>query len=176
MSQKENNIITISEQVAFAGEDIAEVREKIERDDDEQVTPEMRLLMGRAIAGHYGRDLDLDGGHTEGFSQDIDYILDKVIEITEQQSIEILTEAVEYHASDPNFPKEVRNKIKLILRGPKASGLDPATYLFSLKADAAIIRYHSPYPEVRAIADPFDNPTMPAETMRAYFGSNGNYE
>lgn len=41
---------------------------------------------------------------------------------------------------------------------------------FSLQAkiEASLIKYWSPYPEVRAITDPFDDPTVICETWRAY--------
>jgi hypothetical protein len=41
--------------------------------------------------------------------------------------------------------------------------------VFDLKAEAAIIYYHSPYPEVRSVTEPFDNLYKPVKTIRAYF-------
>lgn len=37
-----------------------------------------------------------------------------------------------------------------------------------VKLEAAMIAYHSPYAEVRAVTDPFDDPTLPVETLRVY--------
>lgn len=37
-----------------------------------------------------------------------------------------------------------------------------------LKTEAALIAYWSPYPEVRAVTDPFDDPSIPCETLRVY--------
>ncbi|KAF3992122.1 hypothetical protein FT663_02439 [Candidozyma haemuli var. vulneris] len=37
------------------------------------------------------------------------------------------------------------------------------------RAEAALIAYWSPYPEVRAVTDPFDDPETPCETVRVYF-------
>ena len=37
-----------------------------------------------------------------------------------------------------------------------------------VKLEAALIAYHSPYPEVRAVTDPFDDPMIPCETLRVY--------
>ena len=54
------------------------------------------------------------------------------------------------------------------MHGEKASGLDGADYDFDLKAEAAIIHYHSPYPEVRAVSVPYDDPSIPCETFRSY--------
>ncbi|ODV79854.1 OPT-domain-containing protein [Suhomyces tanzawaensis NRRL Y-17324] len=37
------------------------------------------------------------------------------------------------------------------------------------KLEAALIAYYSPYQEVRAVTDPYDDPTIPVETLRVYF-------
>jgi len=47
--------------------------------------------------------------------------------------------------------------------------MDRSDWDFDLKAEAAIIHYHSPYPEVRSVTDPFDDPNTSAETFRSYF-------
>ncbi|ODQ82659.1 hypothetical protein BABINDRAFT_5594, partial [Babjeviella inositovora NRRL Y-12698] len=36
------------------------------------------------------------------------------------------------------------------------------------RLEAALIAFHSPYPEVRSVTDPYDDPTIPVETFRAY--------
>ncbi|QEL62327.1 OPT family small oligopeptide transporter [Candidozyma auris] len=36
------------------------------------------------------------------------------------------------------------------------------------KTEAALIAYWSPYPEVRSVTDPFDDPDTPCETLRVY--------
>lgn len=100
---------------------------------------------------------------------DITYIFDQIVLMTEERAIEILIGAIKYHQDDPNFPDETMSRIKRLVQGPKIAELEPADYDFDLKAEAAIIHYHSPYPEVRSITDPFDNPDAPVETFRAYF-------
>ncbi|CAH2352877.1 oligopeptide transporter 2 [[Candida] railenensis] len=37
-----------------------------------------------------------------------------------------------------------------------------------VRLEAAIVAYHSPYPEVRSVTLPFDDPNTPVETLRAY--------
>lgn len=37
-----------------------------------------------------------------------------------------------------------------------------------VKLEAALIAFHSPYPEVRAVVDPYDDPLIPVETLRVY--------
>lgn len=37
-----------------------------------------------------------------------------------------------------------------------------------VRLEAALIAFHSPYPEIRAIVEPFDDPLVPVETLRVY--------
>ncbi|CAH2354965.1 oligopeptide transporter 2 [[Candida] railenensis] len=37
-----------------------------------------------------------------------------------------------------------------------------------VRLEAALIAFHSPYPEIRAITDPYDDPNMPVDTFRVY--------
>ncbi|EMG46131.1 Oligopeptide transporter, putative [Candida maltosa Xu316] len=37
-----------------------------------------------------------------------------------------------------------------------------------VKLEAVLIAYWSPYPQVRAVTDPYDDPTIPVETVRVY--------
>ncbi|KAI5957124.1 hypothetical protein KGF54_000052 [Candida jiufengensis] len=40
-----------------------------------------------------------------------------------------------------------------------------------VRLEAALLAYHSPYPEVRAVTDPYDDPSIPCETLRVYIVS-----
>ena len=61
------------------------------------------------------------------------------------------------------------------MKYPMQSTFKNKTYLtiidwsLQIRLEAALIHYHSPYPEIRAITDPFDDPNTPVETFRAYF-------
>jgi hypothetical protein len=81
--------------------------------------------------------------------------------MTEQEAIDILVKVIEYHSSDPNFPGQTMEKIKLLVQGPKTYGIENTDYEFDLEAEAAIIHYHPPYPEVRSLTDPFDDINEP---------------
>ena len=39
---------------------------------------------------------------------------------------------------------------------------------FQLKVEAGLIAYHSPYATVRSVTEPYDDPTVPCETIRVY--------
>jgi hypothetical protein len=127
----------------------------------DNVTPEMSKKMA---AFHRRRD-------EEGVapSADFRHIFDKIFLMTEDEAVDILVKAIEFHKDDRNFPGPTMKKIQLLVQGSKAVGLETTDYDFDLKAEAAIIHYHSPYPEVRSVTDAFDDPTIPVETFRSYF-------
>ena len=60
------------------------------------------------------------------------------------------------------------DKIKVLVQGYKGADMEESDWLFDLKTEACMIYYHSPYPEVRSVTEPFDDPTIPVETIRAY--------
>jgi hypothetical protein len=60
----------------------------------------------------------------------------------------------------------MRDRMKRLLEGPKLYG---DFYDRDLRIDATMMRYSSPYPGVRAVAEPLDNSDVPVETIRAYF-------
>lgn len=99
---------------------------------------------------------------------DIEYIYDKILSLTIEEALEILNDGIDYHSDDSNFPFEVMDKLKLLVQGPEASGTSQDEWEFDVKAEAAVLKFHSPYPEVRAIADPYDDPTEPVETIRSW--------
>jgi hypothetical protein len=53
-----------------------------------------------------------------------------------------------------------------LLDGPKLYG---DFYDRDLRIDATILRYSSPYPGVRSVAEMVDDTSVPVETIRAYF-------
>ncbi|KAJ8102374.1 hypothetical protein POJ06DRAFT_289294 [Lipomyces tetrasporus] len=63
-----------------------------------------------------------------------------------------------------NFDNEIYDKIQLMVNGPEAYGEDIDNYELDCLLEAVVIRYHSPYPEVRAVTDPFDT-DMPVEII-----------
>jgi len=95
-----------------------------------------------------------------------DYILDKINNMTEEEALAIIQESVKFHADDWNFPADMRDRMKRLLEGRKAYG---DYYDRDLRVDATMLRYSSPYPGVRAVAEPLDNSDVPIETIRAYF-------
>ena len=60
-------------------------------------------------------------------------------------------------------------KIRQLVQGYKAADMEQSDWSFDLRTEAAMHYYHSPYPEVRSVTSPFDDPDTPCETPRAYF-------
>lgn len=140
------------------------------------------------VAAYYGRKAEAD--HLAP-SSDVEYILDQIVGMSEAEAVEILVDAIARHVDDPNFPAASLARMRLLVAGPKAycsGSADAATgigaadgetatapavmteedYAFDLKTEAAIYHHHSPYPEVRSVTRPGDDPTTPVETVRAY--------
>lgn len=59
--------------------------------------------------------------------------------------------------------------IKFLVQGAKVADLEASDWSLQVRTEAAMIKYHSPYPEVRSVTDPYDDPTIPVETLRSYF-------
>jgi hypothetical protein len=95
-----------------------------------------------------------------------EYILEKVNNMSEEEALAIVEESVRFHADDWNFPSEMRDRMKRLLQGPKLYG---DYYDRDLRIDAVLMRYSSPYPGVRAVAECEDDTRVPIETIRAYF-------
>ncbi|KAL1407976.1 oligopeptide transporter 6 [Vanrija albida] len=116
------------------------------------------------VLEYYGRG----GGDAEP-AQDIDFIFEKVLEMTDEHAVEILRSTIKYHSGDPNFLVTTLEHLARLVDGPQAAELSQADWSLEVRAEACAIYYHSPYPEVRSVTDPFDDPTVPCETWRAYF-------
>lgn len=100
-------------------------------------------------------------------STDLDYIIQGMFSLTEAQAVSILHRTVEEHDDDPNFPTYAKEYM-LGLINKTNPNISSSQYTFALKLEAALIHFHSTYPEVRAICDPTDDPETPAETWRVY--------
>ncbi|KAK9349810.1 OPT oligopeptide transporter protein-domain-containing protein [Lipomyces doorenjongii] len=83
--------------------------------------------------------------------------------------LELLTSVAEYHSDDFNFSKLSLEKVRLLLAGEEAYDQGHELYILDLLIEGTVLKFHSPYPEVRAICDPMDDTNLPVETFRAYF-------
>lgn len=70
-------------------------------------------------------------------------------------------------AEKHNFSEDIRSS-RSSLEANTAGELEVWDHDFQVRLEATLIAYHSPYPEVRAVTDPYDDPNIPCETVRVY--------
>ncbi|KAG5951036.1 hypothetical protein E4U53_003889 [Claviceps sorghi] len=99
---------------------------------------------------------------------DLEFVMDKIETLTVEQSREILEQLLKDHEYDYNFAEADRRKIRALLDGPLETQ-SVEEWEVQIKTEAAINKFYSPYPEVRAITTPTDDPDIPCETIRAHF-------
>lgn len=115
------------------------------------------------------------------------FMIDKIDNLPIEGAVEILRAALVEHNGDVNFPSDDFRLIERLLSlipenfseenvksAPveadeyKKSHLNVVDWEIQVKMEAALIAFHSPYPEVRAVVDAYDDPSLPAETLRVY--------
>ncbi|KAK9448443.1 OPT oligopeptide transporter protein-domain-containing protein [Limtongia smithiae] len=102
------------------------------------------------------------------FEEDAMFIVDKLRQMEQEEALEVLEHAQRYFDGDMNFPQATMTKIRLLLQGSEAYGIGAALYDLDVRLEASMIKYHSPYPEVRSVCSPIDDPTQQCETFRVY--------
>lgn len=96
-----------------------------------------------------------------------EHILSKINAMSTEEALAIIRESLTFHADDWNFPTVMRTRMqRLVKESPKEYG---DFYERDLRIDAVMMRWSSPYPGVRAVAELTDNDSTPVETIRAYF-------
>lgn len=127
-----------------------------------EITSEQRDLL-YAMMGR--RNID----NMDTTDNEMEYIIQAIFNLSEDQAVQIIKQTLEDHKDDPNFPSYQRRNLEDLLENKSHyihQSLDDRSYY--LKMEAALIHYHSPYPEVRSIAAPIDDSNLPVETIRAY--------
>ncbi|ANB13606.1 Opt2p [Sugiyamaella lignohabitans] len=105
--------------------------------------------------------------HDISMGKDMDYMLSVIANLSESEAKKILQDAIIFHGEDPNFHQGTLDNIKRLVECDHESMKDDGL-LYKMKMEAALIYYHSPYPEVRSVSDPLDDPELPVETFRSY--------
>ena len=100
--------------------------------------------------------------------QDIDAIYDRAIALSLEEVTEILEDAWLEHSHDPNFPTQVKDKIEYFLSGDSSTLENYEMLLEEMKIEAGLIRFSSPYPEVRSVVKCEDDPSQYMSTARVW--------
>ena len=109
------------------------------------------------------------GDRADGMApvDDIQYVMDKIETLTVDECRAIIEKMLKDHEYDYNFSQAQREKLIALLKGP-ADGQTVDEWEVTLKSETAVNRFFSPYPEVRAVSTPTDDPSIPCETIRAH--------
>ncbi|KAJ6031021.1 hypothetical protein N7540_001753 [Penicillium herquei] len=99
--------------------------------------------------------------------EDIEHVMDKISTLTIDECKEIIKDLLKSHEYDYNFGNPLREKLSRLLEGP-SEGQDAEEWELQLKTETALNKFYSPYPEVRAVTTPTDDPDLPCETIRAH--------
>ena len=110
-------------------------------------------------------------GYTENTLDDIpeelSYIITSSENITLDEAVEVLKRGVEDHYADENIPSHQYEDWKRL--STMDDLINDELDVFLCKCYGAMLKYSSPYLEVRAVTQTTDDPTIPVETVRAYF-------
>ncbi|KAK3175805.1 oligopeptide transporter 6 [Lecanicillium sp. MT-2017a] len=98
---------------------------------------------------------------------DIQRVMDKVDQLSIDDAKTILQDILKDHEYDYNFAETTRQKMEALLEGP-GEGQKEVDWRLEIKTEAALNKFYSPYPEVRAVTTPDDDPDMTCETIRAH--------
>jgi hypothetical protein len=92
-----------------------------------------------------------------------------VLTFHQDEAVKLLQERVNQEMYDYNLDTVLFARMKLLVQGPEASGMEYGDWAYLCSKTAGFIHNWSPYAEVRAVTLPYDDPAEPCESARAYF-------
>lgn len=101
------------------------------------------------------------------YNKNVQYMATYTTEMTEEEALAILTKFVDIHEDDYNLLLSQKDYLKALLVGEKGSP-NPESYSLDLRIEGAILKHWSPYIEVRAVTDCYDDMDESCETIRSY--------
>lgn len=99
---------------------------------------------------------------------DFDRAVEAILTLSPDESVACLKEAQRIHARDLTFMDLTRNRIDFLLQGHTACDMTYDDWAYETCKLAGKIHNYSPYPEVRSVTLPYDDPEEPCETIRAW--------
>ncbi|KAH7098290.1 OPT oligopeptide transporter [Auriculariales sp. MPI-PUGE-AT-0066] len=105
---------------------------------------------------------------------DIEDALVNAERLSEEDVLQAARDIITNHRTDPNFSHQVYTMaatfVKLNDSGEKnAQPVEYEKLYQDMRVEAALVLFNSPYAEVRAIVNNYDDPTLPVSTFRAWF-------
>lgn len=155
-SQHSNTDDSVEPRTSIGGHDVDE-KKQATPPDVQRVDTEVVNLAGKL------------GEREDGLAplDDIAFVMPKIEVMTVEEAREIIIKLLKDHEYDYNFAEAQRVKLRKLLEGvPEGQTADE--WSLEIRTEAAVNKYYSPYPEVRAVTNPTDDPDMPCETIRAH--------
>ncbi|KAH7105168.1 OPT oligopeptide transporter [Auriculariales sp. MPI-PUGE-AT-0066] len=123
--------------------------------------------------GHDGHvaDLTVLEADMEAVGADIEEAIANAENLTDEEVREAAQHILEEHGTDPNFNPAALEIARTYIEDTDLQHRDPVSYrkvYQEMRVEAALILFNSPYAEVRATVDNHDDPTIPANTFRAW--------
>lgn len=119
-------------------------------------------LVGEYSGNHDGNTETLPAG------SDPDRVAAAVLTMDESASTRVLRAIIEDHRQDYTFDQAQMTRLKKIVEGNEACGLEYGEWAYLTCKTAGLMHNWSPYAEVRAVTLPYDDPEEPCESVRAY--------
>lgn len=117
-----------------------------------------------------GQKLNAAPDEETGYDKNVKYIALRVSELTDDESRQIISAFLNVHFDDNNLSSQYKDHLEEVTRGDvDEKDETPEDFSLELRFQAALIKYWSPYMEVRAVTDAYDDPNIACETFRAYF-------
>lgn len=107
-------------------------------------------------------------GETLPPGSNVDRVVDAVLTLSPKESVKALEEIIVWHARDLSFMQPVMDRIKELVQGAEACDMSEDDWAYETCRTAGLLVNYSPYPEVRAVTLPYDDPDEPCETIRAW--------
>lgn len=118
-----------------------------------------------------GQKLNASPDDETGYDKNVTYMALRVTELSDDEAREILRAFMTVHFDDSNLLSAYKDHIEALYsnNADEKDGESPEDFSLELRFQAALVKYWSPYIEVRSVTDAYDDPDTPCETIRAYF-------
>ncbi|KAF2116458.1 OPT oligopeptide transporter [Lophiotrema nucula] len=124
---------------------------------------ELPAYVAEDLVDQVENDLNLTG-------EDLAKAQETAKELDLDQTRAIFRDVIQNHENDQNFPMRVLESMKEFVTNEDIYA-NPQNYeklISEMRVEAALISNDSPYPEVRAVVDNTDDPSLPCSTIRAW--------
>lgn len=131
---------------------------------------EVNVEHRQTILDRCGHGVVTDGDilDTGSLPSEAAHMIEQIEAMSTCDAVSHLRDILKEYAADANFPLPVYERMESLVEGAEYCNLSPAEWSFQCKLEAGLVMFHSPYPEIRGVTDPIDDPSIPVETIRAY--------